>query len=238
MVISGILTLGNFINIPFIKNSKINLGLDLQGGTDILLQVDINDYIKNYKQNLVRDIKKSFFDQKIGYKNFHVNNENFSFEIRDIKDLKVSKKILSGLGVSFKHKDSVFYLDVSSAVLAEIKTKVLEQSIEVIRKRVDELGNKEISIYGVDDDKISLQIPGKNDPKTIEKLLNTQAKLTFHLMDDQPFVTNKLTDNPNIKVLEGENTGYYYAIAKDIIIDGSDLETASATIKNAIAPDH
>jgi preprotein translocase subunit SecD len=230
MVFSGMLTLGNFINIPFIKNSKINLGLDLQGGTDILLQVDINDYIQNYKQNLVRDVKKSLFDDKIGYKNFQVNNENFSFEIRDAKDVKAAKKILHGIGVSFKHKDTVFYLDVSNTVLTEMKKKVLEQSIEVIRKRVDELGNKEISIYGVDDDKISLQIPGKNDPKTIEKLLNTQAKLTFHLMDDQPFVTNKSTDNPNIKVLEGEYVGYYYAIIKDIIIDGADLETASATI--------
>ncbi|MFT4968043.1 MAG: preprotein translocase subunit SecD [Candidatus Deianiraeaceae bacterium] len=230
LAVAGILTMSNFVRIPFAQNSKITLGLDLQGGTDILLKVDINEYIEVYKKNLVYNIKKELYSKKVGYKKFHTGVDNFSFEIRKIEDVNISKKVLKNLRVKFKENGGVFSLDVSSDTLRQMKKKVLEQSIEVIRNRIDEVGNKEIIIHGVDDDKISLQIPGENNSQSISKLLNTQAKLTFHLMDGRPFVEKKGEFNPNVSFLNGENKGYYYAILNDVIIDGADLDDASATI--------
>lgn len=223
------LTIGNFVTIPFARNSKINLGLDLQGGTDILLQVEIDEYVSNYKNNLARDIKKELFEKKIGYKNFQNTNENLSFTVRDASQTKAVKSSFRKLKIKFKESDGTFVLNISDDFLKEVKAKVLEQSIEIIRQRVDELGNKEISIYGVDDDKISLQIPGKTKEGEIDRLLNTQAKLTFHLMDDKPFVERAESFNPDVVNLEGENAGYFYAVKREVIIDGADLETASAT---------
>lgn len=228
-IVSGILTLNNFVNIPFLSSSKLMLGLDLQGGTDILLEVDTKEYLQNYKANLERDIRKDLYQNKIIYRNFRLSNDVFSFEIKDEKDISAAKRILRKNSVNFQNDKTHFILDLSKKTTEQIIEKVVAQSIEVIRKRVDELGNKEISIHGVDDNKIALQIPGVIDQEDIKRLLNTQAKLSFHLMDDTPVVLNKETNNPGVIVMEGSNPQYYYAVLKDIIIDGADLESATAT---------
>jgi len=234
ILISGLLCLNNFVNVPFLASSKIMLGLDLQGGTDILLEVNTRDYIKNYKTNIEKNIKKDLYDEKIAYKNFILNNDSFSFEIRDQKSIVAVKKILRRNLVKFKNDGALFEMDISDNTTKELVKKVVEQSIEVIRKRVDELGNKEISINGVDENKISLQIPGENNADDIKRLLNTQAKLSFHLIDDVPLVKTKQVENPNIIAMESDQLSerfgsYYYAVFKDAIIDGADLESATAT---------
>lgn len=228
-IISGILTINNFINIPFLSESKVMLGLDLQGGTDILLEVDTKEYIQNYKINLDRDIRKELYQNKIVYRNFRLSDEVFSFEIKNDNDISLTKRILRKNAVNFENDKTHFTLDLSKKTTEQIIEKVVTQSIEVIRKRVDELGNKEISIHGVDNNKIALQIPGISNKEDIKRLLNTQAKLSFHLMDNTPIVPNKETNNPNAIVMEGDNSQYYYAVIKDIIIDGADLESATAT---------
>ncbi len=241
VIITSIFTLGNIFNIPALKNYRMNLGLDLQGGTDIILKVDTRDYIINYKKNAIAEIQKALYEEKVGYKNFEVTKNSPSFEIRNEKDAKKVKKILKKNAIDFKNNDNIFTLDISAENLEKIQAKVVEQSIEIIRKRVDEMGNKEISIHGVDNDKISLQIPGKNDPAAIEKLLNTQAKLTFHLMDSTPFVSPEnfiakdgvtLMGDVNSENESQQNPEQQmrYSVKNEVIIDGADLEEASAII--------
>ena len=238
--ITGLFTIGNFFDIPALRNYRMNLGLDLQGGTDITLKVDTQDYLNNYKKNAISEIKKSLYEEKIGYKNFEISQNSPSFEIREPKDAKKVKKILKNKSVEYNQNGEIFTLDISAENLEKIQKQVVEQSIEIIRKRVDEMGNKEISIHGVDNDKISLQIPGKNDPKAIEKLLNTQAKLTFHLMDSTPYTNREnFIAKDGITLMSDVNSQYenaqseqelLYAVRNDIIIDGADLEEASAMI--------
>ena len=243
IIISGLFTIGNFFDISSLKNYRMNLGLDLQGGTDIALKVDTQDYINNYKKNAISEIKKSLYEEKIGYKNFEISQNSPSFEIRELKDAKKVKKILKKNAITFTQNGEFFTLDISAKNLEQIQKKVVEQSIEIIRKRVDEMGNKEISIHGVDNDKISLQIPGKNDPKAIEKLLNTQAKLTFHLMDTTPYINREnFIAKEGITLMSDVNSQnqptnedsfsqeFLYAVRNDVIIDGADLEEASAII--------
>ena len=243
IIISGLFTIGNFIDIPALKNYKMNLGLDLQGGTDITLKVDTQDYINNYKKNAISGIKKNLYEEKIGYKNFQISQNSPSFEIREPKDEKKVKKILKNNAVEFKQNGTMFTLDISTQNLEAIQKKVVEQSIEIIRKRVDEMGNKEISIHGVDNDKISLQIPGKNDAQSIAKLLNTQAKLTFHLMDSTPYTNRESfvekdgvtlmsdVNSQNDIAIDGQgDKELLYAVKNEVIIDGADLEEASAMI--------
>lgn len=234
VIISSIFCLNNFVNIPFLSSSKLNLGLDLQGGTDILLEVNTKNYIQNYKSNLEKNIKKDFYREKIAYKNFILDGANFSFELRNEKDISSAKKILRKNLAKFKHNGTKFTLDISQNTTNELVKKVVNQSIEVIRKRVDEIGNKEIAIHGVDESKISLQIPGENNPESIKKLLNTQAKLSFHLLSDVPVVQTNEGLPSGIVAMESKDLtarfgNYYYAIFQDAIIDGADLESASAT---------
>jgi preprotein translocase subunit SecD len=247
IIISGLFTVGNFVDIPALKSYRMSLGLDLQGGTDITLKVDTQDYINNYKKNAISDIKKSLFDEKIGYKNFQISQHSPSFEIREQSDDKKVKKILKKNAISFTQNGKIFTLDISAQNLEAIQKKVVEQSIEIIRKRVDEMGNKEISIHGIDNDKISLQIPGKNDTKEIAKLLNTQAKLTFHLMDETPYtnrenfiakdgitlmsdVNSDVNSQNDISEDRQPDKEFLYAVKNEVIIDGADLEEASAMI--------
>lgn len=235
-IFAVLLILPNFKTIGIFNGSKINLGLDLQGGSDILLQVKVQDYIKNFEINLTKQIQEGLYAKKIGYKNFQ-NNNGISFTLRNIQDLSLAKKVLKKLDVTFKEEGGEFSITLSEQKISQIKQKVLEQSIEVIRKRVDELGNKEIAIAGVEEDRISLQVPGSSSSDEIKKLLNTQAKLTFHLMDDRPFVEKTTPQKEGVMFLEGkEGEGYYYAVLKNVIIDGADLEDASATFTESGEP--
>ena len=234
VIFTGIFTIGNFINIPLLKNYKMNLGLDLQGGSDILLKVDTNKYIANYKKNIVSQVKKILYQEKIGYKNFESSQENLSFNIRDTLQLKQVKEALKKNNIDFSVEKEKIILNISTKNLEKIQQQLVEQSIEIIRKRVDEMGNKEIIIHGVDNDKISLQIPGVNNPESIARLLNTQAKLTFHLLDEtSPFTTQLQSSNSDITIMPDANpqqNQFLYAIKNEVIIDGANLEDASATI--------
>ncbi|MCZ6743056.1 MAG: protein translocase subunit SecD [Alphaproteobacteria bacterium] len=180
----------------WVPKSTLNLGLDLRGGSHLLLEVDLKAAYKERLTNLVQSIRAELRRERIGYSRIGATGEQALVVIRD-----PDKKARRGRGGQTNIERATKLLrrlepgtevDVSGARITikytvdERRTRdnqVLQQSIEIVRRRVDELGTTEPSIQRQGADRILLQVPGLDDPERLKKLLGKTAKMTFHLLD-------------------------------------------------------
>ncbi len=173
----------------WMPHNTVNLGLDLQGGSHLLLEVDLASVIKDRSDSLVQGIRPDLRDAKIGYTQIAVIPEGgIRIKLRDAGDASKVRKSLrtldSDLDVADKDNGATLEATYGAAALKKISDKTIEQSIEIIRRRVDETGTREPAIQRQGDNRIILQIPGLDNPERIKELLGRTAKLTFHLVGD------------------------------------------------------
>jgi preprotein translocase subunit SecD len=234
-------TIINFTPSRHFQNLKFNLGLDLQGGTDLLLEINFEEYLKerifSSKDIIARELRKA----KIGYTNLTSDATSIKFDLRNLEDAKKVEgtiKKLDGFFTVERLSNGGFKVLLTNEAIVKMRQTVKEQSIEIIRRRIDEKGNKEISIQAGSENKIFLQVPGVQSADEIKSLLNVTAKLTFHLMDETaPFFSTKPEASfQDSKVLEGySNKDIYYVVKNAVEIDGASLINANASINNAEA---
>lgn len=228
----------NFIPNKKFDNLKFNLGLDLRGGSDILLEVNFEEYLKeklvSSKDFITQDLRKA----KIGYTNLNSDNTSISFEIRNSAD---AKKVISSVSKQDfftvqQISETKFKVLLTNEAIIKMRQAVKEQSIEIIRRRIDEKGNKEITLQAGGENRIILQVPGQSSPEEIKKLLNVNAKLSFHLMDETaPFISSKFGSFKDSKILDGfsADDDKFYVVKNKIEIEGTSLINANAVINNA-----
>ena len=214
---------------------KINLGLDLQGGSYLLLEIDNSPVITQKLQNKLSSLRNYFKDEKIQYKNLKiVNNELISFELGNsfvndffetINDEDGSLNPYYPRFKSFEFDSEVsnnlFNLKFSKYGLIELKKSSLDQAIEIVRRRVDEIGTNEPNILKRGNDRILVELPGLDDPMRIKSLLGKTANLTFR------FVVK--TDEPSFgseKLLFEDGTEEAI-VSKRIILSGDNLVDAN-----------
>ncbi len=173
-------------NISWLPNSRINLGLDLQGGSHLLLDVDFNSYIKDQLEVMSGSLRKELINNKIGYKNLHSDAEKITFALRDESEKDAVKKVARALdrGLDVDYNNGQMIIRFSANKLDDLKEKVIDQSIEIIRMRVDPNGTTEPIIQRQGDSHILLQVPGAEDPSHLKNVLGQTAKLTFHIVDE------------------------------------------------------
>ena len=173
-------------NISWLPNSRINLGLDLQGGSHLLLDVDFNSYIKDQLEVMSGSLRKELINNKIGYKNLHSDAEKVTFALRDESEKDAVKKVarLLDRGLDVDYHNGQMIIRFSQHKMADLKEKVIDQSIEIIRLRVDPNGTTEPIIQRQGDSHILLQVPGAEDPSHLKNVLGQTAKLTFHIVDE------------------------------------------------------
>lgn len=174
-------------NLPgWLPSKTMNLGLDLQGGSHILLQVDLSSVMKERTEDLVSTLRPSLREGKIGYRRIAALPNGVRVTLREpgdeaavtkaIRAVDPSLVILAGEGGAI---DATY----SDAAIKEIKDQTIGQSIEIVRRRVDETGTNEPVIQRQGDDRILVQLPGLEDPQRVKDLLGKTAKLSFHLVD-------------------------------------------------------
>lgn len=173
-------------NLPgFFPHKTVNLGLDLQGGSHLLLQVEISSVIKERAAGLVDGLRPELRSAKIGYRRLDDIDNGVRIQLREESDVDAAQKIIRDLDgdlevdVKGDTIDAVF----TQPAMKAIQDQTIGQSIEIIRRRIDETGTKEPVIQRQGDDNILVQLPGLEDPTEIKKLLGTTAKMTFHLVD-------------------------------------------------------
>jgi len=207
IIFLSIFSLLNFVENDnnFLLSKKVNLGLDLQGGSYLLLEVDSQPVVKQKLQNKLISLRKALRDEKIKYKELKLTKKAINFKILEddiqrFDDFFLDKKNLinvyydryrsyemdysiKDLGDLFPERDLVT-ITYTKFGLIEIKNSTLDQSLEIVRKRIDEVGTKDPTIIRRGNDRILIELPGLDDPNRIKKLLGKTANLTFRLVSD------------------------------------------------------
>jgi len=196
----------------YLPSNKLNLGLDLRGGASLLLEADMEDYYKEYVYDVVNRLKSELKQKKMSYSGLRYNikdeNKSLSLFIRGEQSSirKSVAKILEETTSSNEHKVTVNNCSSSGcrvevSFLKDAMDKgfynVIDRSIEVIRKRVDETGVRELSMQRQGNNRILLQVPGVSSTDDIKRLIGQTAKLSFH------YAMPELGYNRSVKVPYG-----------------------------------
>ncbi len=211
-------------------DKKINLGLDLQGGSYLLLEIDNSPVIEQRLQNFTITIRNYFKKQNIRIKNVKIENQNLIFSV----DKEYKQKVLD----TFKNEESeinpyyerfkshqfeiieennFFRVSYSRQGIVELKTSSQDQALEIVRRRIDEIGTNEPNIIKRGNDRILVELPGLDDPMRIKSLLGKTANLSFR------FVTNENNDSFGTERLKFENNSDEAIVSKRIIMSGDNL---------------
>ena len=178
-------------NLPgFMPHKTVNLGLDLQGGSHLLLQVDLDTVLKERAEGIVNSLRPELRAEKVGYRRLKAFDGGVLVTVREAGDIDAVKKILRQLNgeLLIKTTDSMtLEAHFSEVALKEIQDQTIDQSIEIVRRRIDETGTREPVIQRQGDDRILVQLPGLDDPARVKELLGKTAKLTFHLVQGDGF---------------------------------------------------
>ena len=233
--------LSNFIKIDDgIFSKKINLGLDLKGGSYLLLEIDNSPVIIQKLQNKLLEIKNLAKEKNLSIKNLVLINDVISFNVDiDEKDnvIKIfdeDKSEINPYYPKFKSheldievKENNFSLNFSNYGLVLLKNSSLDQAIEIVRRRVDELGTNEPNIVKRGNDRILVELPGLDNPSRIKNLLGKTANLSFQFVSK-----NKEETFGNEKMYYDNDNANYEIISKRIIINGENLLDAKPSMNN------
>ena len=239
-IILSYFTISNFVKFDdnFFKK-KINLGLDLQGGSYLLLEVDSSPLQKRHLQSKVIPLKKKLIENKIKFKNFKILDNEISFNISNDEINKFEKFFNNK-----KNNDINLYLDKyrshefdfrninnrilishSKSGIINLNTSAVDQSIEIVRRRIDETGTKEPSILKRGSNRILVELPGVKDPERIKELLGKTAQLSFKM------VTANTSEFGNESFIL-KDTKEKIIVSKRIIITGDNLIDAKPRFDN------
>ena len=220
-----------------IIEKKINLGLDLQGGSYLLLEINSDNLIKEKIQSKVIPIKKLLKDNNINYNNFRINNKSLSLSLENIekfdllfnsrKDNLVNPYLDNYRSYELEYKkvsNKEIEIFFSKFGLLTINNSALKQSIEIVRRRIDDVGTKEPTILQRGEKRILVELPGLKDPERIKALLGKTAQLNFRLVSEN-------NNEFGVEELISEN-GEKLNISKRIIMSGENLIDAQPSIQN------
>ncbi len=219
-------------------NKNINLGLDLQGGSYLLLEIDTDPLIEEKTQNKVLPIKKLLKENEINYQDFNIVDKKITFNLPDNNFKKFENLFFSkndnqlnpyiakynSFELDLVEKNNTLEVSFSKYGILTINNAALNQSIEIVRRRIDDVGTKEPTILQRGDKRILVELPGLKDPERIKELIGKTAQLHFRLVADD---TNEF-GNDEIVSEAGENL----IISKKIIVSGDNLVDAQPRLDN------
>jgi len=229
---------------PVWAQRHIVLGLDLQGGSYLLLEVDSN-YVKKEKLDQVRDeVRRVLRDAKIGYTGLAVRGDAVEVRVKEgdqqaalTKARELSQPLGGLLGSSGQRSLEVsdaggglIRLTVPQAAITERIRQTIEQSIQIVERRVNELGTVEPLIQRQGTDRILVQVPGLQDPTELKRIVGTTAKMEFRMVDSSvsPDQAQQRGGVPaDSELLMSEQTPKVpYVIKRQVLVSGSDLTDA------------
>jgi protein-export membrane protein SecD len=228
--------LGNgfgFLPSGLLPHQTVVLGLDLQGGSHVLLQVDAGAIAKGQINQLRDDVRRILRDQKVGVPGgITVTSRGVEFRVVEAADRDRIMPALNALGqpvggnLGFggprtldvtQGNDGLIRLTITDAGVTDKVRRAVDQSIEVIRRRVDSLGATEPNIQRQGADRILVEVPGLQDPQRLKDLLGQTAHLEFR------FTAEPGAAPGDVEQLPSQETGTLTTVEKRVIVDGADL---------------
>lgn len=240
----------------WLPNKRMVLGLDLQGGSHLLIQVERKGIVEERLQNLRDDVRTALRGQnadgsrgeRIGYTGLGITNGAVQFRLRDENDAEKAREALADLTraglssvfggasvseVALAQEGGLFRLSLTEQGIEQRVASAVQQSIEVVRRRIDELGTTEPTIQRQGADRILVQVPGFDNPEQLKALLSQTAKLSFRFVDRSVSVAEAERSRPPVgsRILEAQSeeeraSGVKYLVEDRVIVSGEDLVDA------------
>ena len=197
IVVIFVISLGIIFAIPSIiysenpsnwfLDNKVNLGLDLQGGSYLLLEVETDVLLKEELENISDTVRQISRNEKVNVTNVNVEEDQIQFHFKNASSIENirSQFIIKYNYVQVVINNNIMKIIINDNFKKNIQEAALKQSLEIVRKRIDESGTKEPLIQRSGKKRILLQLPGVKDPERIKELLGTTAKLTFHMVEEE-----------------------------------------------------
>ncbi|OYY68766.1 preprotein translocase subunit SecD [Sphingomonas sp. 28-63-12] len=223
------------------KLPRINLGLDLAGGSYLLLEADTNDVavarIEQMRDTVLTEMKRG--SPKIGIGDISTRDGKLSFLLRDVTQVDEARERLlpltNGAGLTGQRDWNIevvdgqrFVLTQTEAGLSQAINTAMGDATEVVRRRIDELGTREPTIIRQGNNRIVVQVPGLKDPQGLKDLLGKTAKLEFKLVDltADPALVAKGIAPIGGEILPYTEGGSVLAVQRSVIISGDQLVNA------------
>lgn len=176
----------------FLPHDRVELGLDLRGGAHLVLEVDAADLVKERLLTMTQDARRVLGDASIGTTSVRRSTDRVTVVLADPAKREAAVETLAKLGtpvgltgasdITLGGTGSEISVTLTEAGLTDRIGAAVEQSLEIIRQRIDQVGVAEPTIQRVGADRILVQLPGVQDPKRIRDLLGSTAKMSFHLL--------------------------------------------------------
>ncbi|MFT8242785.1 protein translocase subunit SecD [Roseomonas sp. BN140053] len=251
--ILGVIVLGVLLCLPnliprsslpgWATGRQISLGLDLRGGSYLLLEVDLGTVVRDRLEAISDGARTRLRQANIGYTALAADNaaRRVTLRLRDpnqapaaVAQLRELANPVPGPQGSTSPDievaatpDGVVTATVTESGLQGRASGAVEQSIEIVRRRVDETGVAEALVARQGQNRILVQLPGVEDPNRIKDLLGRTARMTFHLLDENANLQATLPP-PGVQFLQGERDGQRYAVRRRVEVDGANLSDARA----------
>jgi len=181
-------------NWPGIVQNRLNLGLDLQGGSYLLLEVDVEALRRESLNNLVEDVRRTLTTARIPFTGLSQVGGSVRVQITDPGQAPAAQTelqrlvqplmgALGGVDMTISRTGQQITLTRSQEAMDTAAAGAVEQSIEIIRRRIDELGTREPTIVRQGANRIVVQAPGESDPERLKRVIGQTARLTFQMVD-------------------------------------------------------
>jgi preprotein translocase subunit SecD len=229
---------------PAWAQRHVVLGLDLQGGSHILLEVESKAVRKEMLETLRDDVRRVLREARIGYTGLVVRGNSVEVRIREGQNssqaqekLQTLSQPLGGILSATGHRNvditsepnSLYRLTLTDPAIVERVRQAVDQSIQIIERRVNELGTVEPLIQREGTDRILVQVPGLQDPTRLKQLLGKTAKLDFHMVDTSVPAQQAAQGHvpPEDEILYGTSAPKIpYLVEKRVLVSGADLTDA------------
>ncbi len=237
----------------WLPKDRISLGLDLQGGSHLLLEVDLDAVIRERLESLVDETRTKLRGERIGYTSLGVSGDRITVTIRNAEDVDGAFELLNSMATTLsfgllaqgqqdleilRQEGNRLTITLTEQAVQERKTNAINQSIEIVRRRIDELGTREPTIQRQGDERILIQLPGVDDPDRIKRLLGQTAKMSFHLINETVSPADLAAGRApaGSEIMEGDTRSSQgaperYVVRKRVVVSGENLVDASASFQ-------
>ena len=258
-------TIPNFVSeqtaegLPdWLPHKQVNLGLDLQGGSHLLLEVEAAVVVEERLEALVDSVRPALRGKRIGYRALGQQDNAVTVTIRkpeqmeqalaEIRKLAVPVQANAIAGITGGQDIVVEVVDgnrikvtLTEEAIRERRRSAIEQSIEIVRRRIDELGTREPTIQRQGDERILVQVPGLQDPERLKSILGKTAKMVFRLVDvttSPAEILGGARTPPGSELLESDERtadggpANMFVVRKRVMVSGDTLVDSSATFQD------
>jgi SecD/SecF fusion protein len=252
ILILGVCLLGILLSIPnllrpgtlpaWVPQPRVNLGLDLQGGSYLLLEVDMNSVIKERLAGARAAVAETLRKGKVPFTSVVADKDKVTLTAADPTQLETARQALhevlservDGPSRSLYFLTTVqgntLVLKLNPQALTDLSTKAVEQSISIVRRRIDETGVNEPIVARQGQNRVLVELPGVSEPDRIKRLLGSTAKMTFRLVAPEG-----TTSGAEVEMLPMTNASEGPAklpVYRHVEVDGANLIRASASLDN------